>query len=75
MDYKCVLKNICQNLPIEKPDNGDDDDEDEDDDNTNSDSEEDSDNEGDENEDDDMETEIIMNMDYFNVLTTDSRIL
>ena len=61
----------CQNLPIEKPNNGDDDDEDEEDDNTNSDS----DNEGDENEDDDMETEIITNMDYFNVLTIDSHIL
>ena len=60
----------CQNLPIEKPNNGDDDDEDEEDDNTNSDSEEDSDNEG-----DDMETEIITNMDYFNVLTIDSHIL
>ena len=64
LDYKCVLKNECQNLPIEKPDDGDDNDEDEDDDNTNSDSEEDSDNEGDENKDDDIETEIITNMDY-----------
>ena len=59
----------CQNLPIEKPDNGDDDDEDEEDDNTNSDSD------NEDNEDNDMETEIITNMDYFNVLTTDSHIL
>ena len=68
--YEC---HECQNLLIEKPDNGDDNDED--DDNTNPDSEEDSDNEGDGNEDDDMETEIITNMDYLNVLATDSHIL